>query len=256
MIDALCADQIYHFSLEVINQFIFDDVESVAGISVSSRGQYAGSSTPSLVSRPVVDKDDWSSFWHPIFGTCFAFKPANPIIDYVGQAGIDFVKVDLDFSVAFPVEPVAQLNPEPTILSVTEKSINNELQTEDSFILNTEIPPDLNVHENESETTTFSDPANVFPHYPFPPQFSPDNFRIAISLSPDVTEIEPGDGELVVVAFDQGRFLTSQEIAIVTREKNEYYTLDQEIIDKTATQDIANCSDYTNQQQSLVNSFR
>jgi hypothetical protein len=47
---------------------------------------------------------------------------------------------------------------------------------------------------------------------------SPDNFRLANSLNEEEANgKEAGVDELVVVAFEQGRFLTSLEVAIVTR---------------------------------------
>ena len=231
--------------MEVYSQFISDNVESVSGISVSSRGQYSGSSTPSLVSRPSFNKDEWSSFWHPILGTCFTFKPVNPILDYVGQAGIDFVKIDLNISAAFPVDPIEGSNQEPTIVLVNDESSNNEQKFENGLISNTETPSDFVVNENKNEATTST--TIFFDHVPFFPNLpssSPDNFRMAFSLIPDFVETEPGHDEVVVVAFDRGRFMTSQEVGIVAIDKNEFYTLDQEIIDKTAIKDIDNCTDY------------
>ena len=47
------------------------------------------------------------------------------------------------------------------------------------------------------------------------------------------TDEPPGDGEMIVVAFDPGRFMTSQEVSLLTRDKDQYFTLYQEIIDKT-----------------------
>ena len=49
-------------------------------------------------------------------------------------------------------------------------------------------------------------------------------------------------GDIVVVAYDPGRFLTSLEIGLVNMYKNEYFTLGQEIVDKSGIQIIANCS--------------
>ena len=47
------------------------------------------------------------------------------------------------------------------------------------------------------------------------------------------TDEPPGNGEMIVVAFDPGRFITSQEVSLLTRDKDQYFTLYQEIIDKT-----------------------
>jgi len=91
----------YH-SLDVYKEFLFDDIKSVLGVSVFSRGQYAGTSSPSLASGPRSRPKEWSTFWHPIFGTCFTFKPSKSLVSYVGLAGLDFVKIDIDFAAAFP----------------------------------------------------------------------------------------------------------------------------------------------------------
>ena len=96
-------------SLQVFDEFGFDDIRSVSGISVSGRGEFSGSSAPSLTSGTDQDRKSWSSFWNPIFGTCFRFDPELPVKDFVGQAGVEFVKVDLDFSAAFPVRPFPEM---------------------------------------------------------------------------------------------------------------------------------------------------
>ena len=49
---------------------------------------------------------------------------------------------------------------------------------------------------------------------------------------------------MVVVAYDPGRFLTSHEIGLVNIYKNEYFTLGQEIVDKSGIQEVTNCSKY------------
>jgi hypothetical protein len=59
---------------------------------------------------------------------------------------------------------------------------------------------------------------------------------------------EAGIDEMVVIAFERGRFLTSQEPSIITREKNEYYTFSQEVIDKVKIKKIVNCTEYTEDQ--------
>jgi hypothetical protein len=56
--------------------------------------------------------------------------------------------------------------------------------------------------------------------------------------------IEAGRNELVVVAFEKGRFQTSQAMAIITRDKNEFYTFSQETVDKKDIKEIVNCSEY------------
>ena len=62
---------------------------------------------------------------------------------------------------------------------------------------------------------------------------------------------EAGIDEMVVIAFERGRFLTSQEPSIITREKNEYYTFGQEVIDKVKIKEIVNCTEYTEDQVNM-----
>jgi hypothetical protein len=45
--------------------------------------------------------------------------------------------------------------------------------------------------------------------------------------------VKDGSGELIVMAYDPGRFITSHEVSLVENTKNQYYTLYQEIVDKT-----------------------
>ena len=76
--------------------------------------------------------------------------------------------------------------------------------------------------------------------------FSPDQFRTAQSLrEEEANGVDAGVDEMIVVAFEKGRFLTSLEFTIVTREKNEYFTFTQEVVDKSKIKDIANCTEYT-----------
>ena len=76
--------------------------------------------------------------------------------------------------------------------------------------------------------------------------FSPDNYRLANSLIEElINGKEAGVDEMVVIAFEKGRFLTSLELSIITREKNEYYTFTQEVVDKVKIKDIVNCTEYT-----------
>ena len=92
-------------SLDVYKEFQFDNIASIIGVSVFSRGQYAGTSRPSLTSKPPSKPEEWDTFWHPIFGTCYSFKPSQPLLNHVGLAGVDFVQVNLDFEAAFPPPP-------------------------------------------------------------------------------------------------------------------------------------------------------
>ena len=82
-------------------------------------------------------------------------------------------------------------------------------------------------------------------------QFSPDNFRLAYSLIEEAANgKEAGVNEMVVIAFEKGRFLTSLELSIITREKNEYYTFTQEVVDKVKIKHIVNCTEYTEEEVS------
>lgn len=79
--------------------------------------------------------------------------------------------------------------------------------------------------------------------------FSPDNYRLANSLIEElINGKEAGVDEMVVIAFEKGRFLTSLELSIITREKNEYYTFTQEVVDKVKIKDIVNCTEYTEEE--------
>jgi hypothetical protein len=79
--------------------------------------------------------------------------------------------------------------------------------------------------------------------------FSPDNFRLANSLNEElINGKEAGVDEMVVMAFEKGRFLTSLELSIITREKNEYYTFTQEVVDKVKIKHIVNCTEYTEEE--------
>ena len=79
--------------------------------------------------------------------------------------------------------------------------------------------------------------------------FSPDNYRLANSLIEElINGKEAGVDEMVVIAFEKGRFLTSLELSIITREKNEYYTFTPEVVDKVKIKDIVNCTEYTEEE--------
>ena len=97
--------------LAIYQNFSFDDSKSVKNVVLSSRGQYSRATIRSLVSKPDLDKDNWSSFWHPLYGTCYTFQLNKPLVDVVGEAGIELVKVNLDFGKAFPGK-----GPEPEII--------------------------------------------------------------------------------------------------------------------------------------------
>ena len=111
---------------DIYSKYVFNDSESVTSLVLSSRGQYAGTSTPSLVSKPQNNSDEWSSFWHPIYGMCFSFKPKKSLVDYVGEAGLEFVKVNLNFDLAFPTLKEEEVIEEYS--SPYESSTENEIQ--------------------------------------------------------------------------------------------------------------------------------
>ena len=82
---------------------------------------------------------------------------------------------------------------------------------------------------------------------------TPDQFRTAESLKEEEANgVEAGVNEMLVIAFEKGRFLTSLEFTIVTREKNEYFTFAQEVVDKSKIKDISNCTEY-NQEEVWLN---
>ena len=91
-----------HDILDVYKKFAINDSDSVSSVVLSSRGQYVGTATPSLVTKPRADPKRWTSFWHPLYGVCFAFQLDKPLAEVVGDAGLEFVKVNLNFEKAFP----------------------------------------------------------------------------------------------------------------------------------------------------------
>jgi hypothetical protein len=97
------ADSMSEDILDLYKKYAFNDSSSVKNIALSSRGQYAGTSTPSLVSNPQSSNGEWSTLWHPLYGNCFLFQLQKPLVDVVGEAGLEFVKINLDFEKAFPV---------------------------------------------------------------------------------------------------------------------------------------------------------
>ena len=130
---------------DIYSRFVFNDSESVTSLVLSSRGQYAGTSTPSLVSKPLNNSDEWSSFWHPIYGVCFSFKPKKSLVDYVGEAGLEFVKVNLNFEFAFPAPREEEI--------IEEFSSPYEPVTENETQISTD-PPSLVAETTTQEVTT------------------------------------------------------------------------------------------------------
>ncbi len=86
-----------------------------------------------------------------------------------------------------------------------------------------------------------------------PKRFYNIGHRSAQSLREEqASGLEAGINEMIVVAFEKGRFLTSPELAIITREKNEYFTFTQEVVDKSKIKDIANCAEYEQEEIKVV----
>ena len=107
--------------LDIYKNFAFNDSASVSSIVLSSRGQYVGTATPSLVTMPQTDEKQWSSFWHPLYGVCFAFQLEKSLAEVVGEAGLEFVKVNLNFEKAFPMPDVEPAEP---IIVIRQKRQN------------------------------------------------------------------------------------------------------------------------------------
>ncbi len=53
-----------------------------------------------------------------------------------------------------------------------------------------------------------------------------------------------GENDLLVIAYDQGSFLTTQQITQLNLEQSEKLTLEQEIVDKTKAREVIKCSKY------------
>ena len=136
-------------TVDLYSRFLFNNSESVTSLVLSSRGQYAGTATPSLVSRPQNDEKEWSSFWHPLFGVCFTFKLDKPLTDVVGDAGLEFVKVNLNFEKAFP----KNADDEPTTPAPETLEPYEPPQLEDPSTTENYEPPSTEA-ATEAETTT------------------------------------------------------------------------------------------------------
>jgi hypothetical protein len=114
---------------------------------VKSKLQYAGTSTPSLVSDPY-NEEEWSSFWHPLYGVCYAFKTSKPLVEIVGSAGVEYVKVDLNFEQAFPA------------LSTESSEELPETTTTTTTTTTTEFIPDTTTEEDDAEITEAEEDSN------------------------------------------------------------------------------------------------
>jgi hypothetical protein len=55
-------------------------------------------------SSPEGDPEDWTSFWHPVYGTCVTFEPIVPLAELLGGSDFEFLFLNLDFDAAFPTE--------------------------------------------------------------------------------------------------------------------------------------------------------
>jgi len=135
-------------AVDLYQKFLFNDSESVTSLVLSSRGQYAGTATPSLVSKPETDEKEWSSFWHPLYGICFTFKLDKPLVEVVGDAGLEFVKVNLNFEKAFPELPEYEQNSEndPYFLTPYEPTTTEDYEVS---ILQKPSSPLLLLHTNQ-----------------------------------------------------------------------------------------------------------
>lgn len=136
---------------DIYKRFAFNDSSSVSSLVLSSRGQYAGTSTPSLVSKPQNNSDEWSSFWHPLYGMCFLFKPSKSLVEYVGEAGLEFVKVNLNFEFAFP----KQSEDEETVISGDVIEFNESRKRRSEEEETTTISALLDNNETLTDYTNF-----------------------------------------------------------------------------------------------------
>ena len=135
-------------TFDIYKRFAFNDSTSVASLVLSSRGQYAGTSSPSLVSKPQNSLDEWYSFWHPLYGMCFSFKPQKSLVELVGEAGLEFVKVNLNFEFAFPQQSEDEVIIIPVDEAATEFSESRlRRRDEETTTISTSIdfPDDKNI---------------------------------------------------------------------------------------------------------------
>ena len=83
-----------------------------------------------------------------------------------------------------------------------------------------------------------------------PIQYSPDAFLVAKDThDADSDASNVGVGDVVVVVFERGRFLSSQEIVVVSGTRNEFFILDQEVVNMVGTKEINLCSELESQTQ-------
>ncbi len=183
---------------DLFEKYLANDSSAISRLSILSKGQYAGTSLPSLTSKPSSDHDDWHPVYHPIFGACFEFRSSKNIVDYVGKAGVEFAKVNVNFDAAYP------------------KATTDGIQiysTPDEHQVYAGMNPEED-YENEPETKSDKN------------QTATDPFE-----------------SMVLLVFEAGSFLSSQSLGVLDRESKKYFTVEQEIIDKTNTKDVFDCTD-------------
>ena len=165
----------------ILQQFLVNDSKYIIGATIASQGQISGIAKPKLMSKPNDKPEDWPSFFHPLYGTCFEFSPKQNPIEYMGSSGIGYVKITTNFLEAFPYfEPqTKELNQSRTFQQITKERQN----------------------------------------------------RL-------------GENNLLIVTFEKGSFLTSQQVSILERGENSQFTLSQDILDKSKTKRIFKCEEY------------
>jgi hypothetical protein len=81
--------------------------------------------TSHVISEPKENPHEWTSFWHPIFGTCYNFAPIFPIAKSIGDYDIDYLSLDLNFDAGTTVEKFLLL--ETWIFEVCEEKLSDYL---------------------------------------------------------------------------------------------------------------------------------
>lgn len=112
------------------DQFLFNDSSVVRGVTVAKRGSYARvAHEADFISRPSRNQEDWQSFFHPIYGVCtdFAPSPERDPEDFVGSAGIQYLKVSVDFDKAFPFSKNQSENQDDRMKDLQNKYGENSL---------------------------------------------------------------------------------------------------------------------------------
>ena len=78
------------------------------------------------------------------------------------------------------------------------------------------------------------------------PNFEPHSKELNLSKSFQQKRMQNRNGEnnLLIVTFEKGSFLTSQQVSILKRGENSQFTLSQDILDKSKTKRIFKCEEY------------